>query len=50
MSAEDTTATGVPPPFRTYWQAYAPIPPLAPQTSTVWPWVIWAPWGLTIIR
>jgi len=31
----DTTATGVPPPLRTCWHAYAPMPPVAPQTSTV---------------
>ncbi len=49
-SGDDTTPTGVPPPFSTYWQAYAPMPPLAPQTRTVWPCVICAPFGLTIIR
>ena len=49
-SGDDTTPTGVPPPFNTYWHAYAPMPPLAPQISTVWPWVICEPCGLTIIR
>ena len=49
-SGDDTTPTGVPPPFSTYWHAYAPMPPLAPQTSTVWPCVICEPFGLTIIR
>ena len=34
---------GCPPPLSTYWHAYAPIPPLAPQMRTVWPWVICAP-------
>ena len=49
-SGLDTTPTGVPPPLSTYWHAYAPIPPLAPQISTVWPCVICAPFGLTSIR
>ena len=48
--ADDTTPTGVPPPFSTYWHAYAPMPPLAPQISTVWPCVICAPFGLTSMR
>ena len=46
----DTTPTGVPPPFMTYWHAYAPMPPVAPHTSTDWPWVICEPFGLTIMR
>ena len=44
-SGDDTTPTGVPPPFSTYWHAYAPMPPLAPQTSTTSPCVICAPFA-----
>ena len=32
--SDDTTPTGVPPPFFTYCTAYAPMPPVAPHTST----------------
>ena len=46
----DTTPTGVPPPFRTYCVAYAPMPPVAPHTSTAWPCVICEPLGETIMR
>ena len=34
----------------TYCTAYAPMPPVAPHTSTVWPCVICEPFGLTIMR
>src|SRR5689334_4866159 len=46
----DTTPIGVPPPFRTYCVAYAPMPPVAPHTSTACPCVIWDPLGDTIMR
>ncbi|GIU90751.1 MAG: hypothetical protein KatS3mg010_1850 [Acidimicrobiia bacterium] len=39
-----------PPPLSTYCTAYAPMPPVAPHTSTAWPCVIWAPLGDTIMR
>ena len=50
FSGEETTPIGVPPPLSTYWTAKLPRPPLAPQTSTLSPWVMRAPLGETSMR
>ena len=41
---------GVPPELRTCWTANEPIPPDAPQTSTLSPWVTGAPFLDTSMR
>src|SRR4051794_35611534 len=40
---DDTTHTGIAPPFSAYWVAYEPRPPEAPQIRTVSPCFIAAP-------
>ena len=49
-SALDTTPIGVPPALRTCWTAKEPMPPEAPQISTLSPWVIGAPLRETSMR
>ena len=49
-SGDDTTPIGVPPPFSTYWTAYPPMPPVAPQMSTLSPCFIRAPCSPTSMR
>src|SRR3954463_11939637 len=50
FSGDDTTHTGVAPPLSAYCVAYPPRPPDAPQTSTVSPCFIAAPWWDTSWR
>ena len=47
---EDTTQTGIAPPFSAYWVAYEPRPPDAPQISTTSPCFIPAPLRETSCR
>ena len=49
-SGDDTTPIGVPPPLSTYWIAYAPMPPVAPHTSTESPCFMRAPLSPTSMR
>ena len=50
LLALETTPIGVPPQLRTCWTAKEPMPPDAPQISTLSPWVTGAPWRETSIR
>ena len=50
FSGELTTPTGMPPPFNTYCNAYAPMPPEAPQIKTTSPCFMLAPFFDTSMR
>src|SRR5436190_8677015 len=50
FSGDDTTHTGIAPPFSANWVAYDPSPPDAPQTSTTSPCFMLAPFAETSCR
>lgn len=50
FSSEETTPTGMPPPFLTSCVANEPSPPVAPQISTTSPCFMRAPCEPTSIR